>query len=306
VLGLGLLAILAAVPLAVKLTGVVFLMTLFTRVVILAIAAVSLNFILGYGGMISLGHAAGIGIGGYTVGILAHHGIYSGFLQWPAALALSALFALFTGALSLRTRGVYFLMITLAFAQMLYFLAVGLEKYGGDDGLTIYKRSTFLGLVDLSDKVTFYYVCFACLLACVLAVWRMSESHFGMVLRGARSNDRRMQALGISTYPYRLTAYVISGAMCGLAGALLANHTDFISPEMLSWTRSGDLIIMVVLGGLGTVMGPVAGTVAYLVLEEALSGLTEHWQILLGPFLVLVAMLQRGGMAGILSRWRRD
>jgi len=304
--GLGLLAVLAAIPLLVKLTGVVFLLTLFTRIVILAIAAVSLNFILGYGGMISLGHAVYLGIGGYTMGILAHHGITSGFVQWPVALALSALFALATGALSLRTRGVYFLMITLSFAQMVYFLTVGLDKYGGDDGLTIYKRSTFAGLLDLSDKVTFYYVCFALLIACVFAVWRMSRSHFGMVIRGAKSNDRRMQALGISTYRYRLTAYVIAGTMCGLAGVLLANHTDFINPEMLSWTRSGDLIIMVLLGGIGTVIGPVAGTVAYLVLEEGLSGVTEHWQIFLGPLLVLAALYRHGGIAGLLSWNRRD
>ena len=281
-----------------------FLLTLLTRIVILALAAVSLNFILGYGGMISLGHAVYLGIGGYTVGILAHHGINSGFVQWPIALALSALFALVTGALSLRTRGVYFLMITLSFAQMVYFLTVGLDKYGGDDGLTIYKRSTFAGLVDLSDKVSFYYVCFAILLVCVVAVWRMSRSHFGVVIRAAKSNDRRMQALGISTYRYRLAAYVIAGTMCGLAGVLLANHTDFINPEMLSWTRSGDLIIMVLLGGLGTVIGPVGGTVAYLVLEEALSGITEHWQIVLGPFLVLMALYRRGGIAGLLS-WNR-
>ena len=304
--GLGLLAVLAAIPLLVKLTGVVFLLTLFTRIVILAIAAVSLNFILGYGGMISLGHAVYLGIGGYTMGILAHHGITSGFVQWPVALVLSALFALATGALSLRTRGVYFLMITLSFAQMVYFLTVGLDKYGGDDGLTIYKRSTFAGLLDLSDKVTFYYVCFALLIACVFAVWRMSRSHFGMVIRGAKSNDRRMQALGISTYRYRLTAYVIAGTMCGLAGVLLANHTDFINPEMLSWTRSGDLIIMVLLGGIGTVIGPVAGTVAYLVLEEGLSGVTEHWQIFLGPLLVLAALYRHGGIAGLLSWNRRD
>lgn len=299
--GLGLLALLAAIPLIAKLIGYAFLMTLFTRIVILAIAAVSLNFILGYGGMISLGHAVYIGIGGYTVGILAHHGIHSAFVQWPLALLLSALFAVITGALSLRTRGVYFLMITLAFAQMVYFLTVGLEKYGGDDGLTIHQRSTLAGVVNLTDRVSFYYVCLACLAGCVILSWRMSQSHFGMVVRGSRSNDRRMQALGLSTYRYRLVAFVIAGTMCGLAGALLANHTDFISPEMLSWTRSGDLIIMVVVGGVGTVLGPVVGTVAYLVLEEALSSISEHWQLGFGVLLVLMAMFKRGGIAGLLS-----
>lgn len=300
-LGFGLLAALAAIPLIAKLIGFAFLMTLFTRIIILAIAAVSLNFILGYGGMISLGHAVYIGIGGYTVGILAHHGIHSGFVQWPLAIGLSALFALITGALSLRTRGVYFLMITLAFAQMIYFLTVGVEKYGGDDGLTIHKRSTFGWLLNLSDKESFYFVCLGCLLLCVTLVWRMSLSHFGMVVRGSRSNDRRMQALGLSTYRYRLVAFVIAGMMCGLAGALLANHTDFISPEMLSWTRSGDLIIMVVVGGVGTVLGPVIGTAAYLVLEESLARFSEHWQILFGLLLVLMALFKRGGIAGLLS-----
>lgn len=299
-LGLGLLVVLAAIPPIAKLIGFAFLMTLFTRIIVLAIAAVSLNFILGYGGMISLGHAVYIGIGGYTVGILAHHGVHSAFLQWPLALLLSALFALITGALSLRTRGVYFLMITLAFAQMAYFLTVGLEKYGGDDGLTIHQRSTFAGLVNLADKVSFYYVCLACLAVCVTLTWRMSQSHFGMVVRGSRSNDRRMQALGFSTYRYRLVAFVIAGMMCGLAGALLANHTDFISPEMLSWTRSADLIIMVVVGGVGTVLGPVVGTAAYLVLEEVLSRYSEHWQIGFGLLLVLMALFKRGGIAGLL------
>jgi branched-chain amino acid transport system permease protein len=298
---LALLAAFALVPLVAKLTGFPFLMTLFTRVLILAIAAVSLNFILGYAGLISLGHAVYIGIGGYTVGILAHHGIYSGLVQWPLAIGLSGLFALATGALSLRTRGVYFLMITLAFAQMFYFLTVGLEQYGGDDGLTIHRRSTFGGVVDLTDKASFYYVCLLCLVVCVMLVWRMSLSHFGMVVQGSRSNDTRMRALGISTYRYRLAAFVIAGTMCGLAGALLANHTDFISPEMLSWTRSGDLIIMVVVGGVGTVLGPVVGTAAYLVLEEVLARFSEHWQILFGLLLVLMALFKRGGIAGLLS-----
>jgi branched-chain amino acid transport system permease protein len=297
----GLLALLCAIPLIAKLLGFAFLMTLFTRILILAIAAVSLNFILGYGGMISLGHAVYIGIGGYTVGILAYHGVHSAFVQWPLALLLSALFAVVTGALSLRTRGVYFLMITLAFAQMVYFLTVGLEKYGGDDGLTIHQRSTVGGLLNLSDKGTFYYVCLVCLVLCVTLAWRMSLSHFGMVVRGSRSNDRRMQALGLSTYRYRLVAFVIAGMMCGLAGALLANHTDFISPEMLSWTRSGDLIIMVAVGGVGTVLGPVVGTVVYLVLEQVLSGISEHWQIGFGLLLVLMAIFKRGGISGLLS-----
>ena len=233
-------------------------------------AAVSLNLIMGFGGMVSFGHAAYIGIGGYAVGILAHEGVTSGFVQWPLALAVSALFALVIGALSLRTRGVYFIMITLAFAQMIYYVGVGLSRYGGDDGLTIYRRSQFGGLINLSNKTVFYYLCFGLLLATVYLVWRLVNSRFGMVIQGARSNDRRMRAIGFPTFRYRLACFVIAGTICGLAGVLLANHTDFISPAMMHWTRSGDLIIMAVLGGMGSVLGPVIGAVALLVFEEVL------------------------------------
>ena len=264
----------------------------------------SLNLILGYGGMMSFGHAAYLGIGGYAVGILAHEGIYSGFVQWPAALVASALFALVIGALSLRTRGVYFIMITLAFAQMAYYVVAGLARYGGDDGLTIYKRSQFLAPVDLTNKAQFYYVCLALLFASIYLVHRLVNSRFGMVVQGSRSNDLRMRAIGFPTYRYRLTCFVIAGTLCGLAGALIANNTDFVSPSMMYWTRSGDLIIMVVLGGMGSVIGPLVGAVALLVLEEVLSGITEYWQIILGPLLLLVVLFARGGIDGLLSKIR--
>ena len=280
------------------------LLTLFTRIVILGLAAVSLNLILGYGGMMSFGHAAYLGIGGYAVGILAHEGIYSGFVQWPVALAASALFALVIGALSLRTRGVYFIMITLAFAQMAYYVIAGLARYGGDDGLTIYKRSQFFSPIDLSNKVQFYYVCLALLFGAIYLVYRLVNSRFGMVIQGSRSNDLRMRAIGFPTYRYRLVCFVIAGTLCGLSGALLANHTDFVSPAMMYWTRSGDLIIMVVLGGMGSVIGPLIGAVALLVLEEVLSGITEYWQIILGPLLLLVVLFARGGIDGLLSKMR--
>jgi branched-chain amino acid transport system permease protein len=286
-------------------TGNYFLLSLFTRVVILAMAATTLNLIMGYGGMVSFGHAAYIGVGGYAVGILAHEGIYSGFLQWPLALAVSALFALVIGALCLRTRGVYFIMITLAFAQMIYFVAVALDRYGADDGLTIYQRSQFAGLIDLSNKTVFYYLCIALLGGTIYLVYRMVNSRFGMVIRGSRSNDRRMRAIGFPTFRYRLVCFVIAGTLCGLAGALLANHTDFISPAMMHWTRSGDLIVMVVLGGMGSVYGPLIGAVALLVLEEALSGITEYWQMILGPLLLLVVLFARGGIDGLLEGLRR-
>ena len=300
----GVLAALALVPLYTALTGNYFLISLFTRIVILAIAAVSLNLIMGFGGMVSFGHAAYLGIGGYVVGILAKEGFNSGFLQWPLALAVSALFGLAVGALSLRTRGVYFIMITLAFAQMVYYIAIALDRYGGDDGMTIYTRSQFGALINLSNKTAFYYLCFALLLGTAYLVWRIVNSRFGMVIQGARSNDRRMRAVGFPTYRYRLVCFVIAGMLCGLAGVLLANHTDFISPAMMHWTRSGDLIGMAVLGGMGTVLGPVLGAVTLLVLEEALSGITEYWQIVLGPIFLLVVLFARGGIDGVLAGLR--
>ena len=301
-----LLAGLALVPVYCHVTGNFFLLSLFTRIIILAMAAVSLNLIMGFGGMVSFGHAAYIGIGGYVVGILAYEGTTSGLIQWPLALVVSALFALVIGALSLRTRGVYFIMITLAFAQMIYYVGVGLSRYGGDDGLTIYRRSQFAGLINLNNKTAFYYLCFGLLLATIYCIWRLVNSRFGLVIQGSRSNDRRMRAIGFPTFRYRLACFVIAGTICGLAGVLLANHTDFISPAMMHWTRSGDLIIMAVLGGMGTVAGPVMGAVALLVLEETLSGITEYWQIILGPMLLAVVLFARGGIDGMLASLRRD
>jgi len=297
-----LLVALVLLPAYVELTGSRFLLTLFTRIVILALAAVSLNLILGYGGMMSFGHAAYLGIGGYAVGMLAFEGVSSGFVQWPVALLVSALFALLIGALSLRTRGVYFIMITLAFAQMAYYIVAGLARYGGDDGLTIQRRSQFFAPLNLSNKMQFYYICLILLLASMYLVWRLVNSRFGLAIQGARSNDTRMRAIGFPTYRYKLVCFVIAGMLCGLAGVLLANHTDFVSPAMMYWTRSGDLIIMVVLGGMGSTFGPLFGAVALLVLEEALSSITEYWQILLGPLLLLVVLFARGGIDGLLGK----
>ena len=316
-----LLAVLALVPVYCALTDNYFPVSLFTRILILAMAAVSLNLIMGYGGMVSFGHAAYIGIGGYVVAILAKEGINSGFVQWPLAILAAGLFALGVGALCLRTRGVYFIMITLAFAQMIYFVAIGLDRYGGDDGLTIYQRSQFGGAVDLSNKTLFYYFCFALLLATVYLVWRIVNSRFGMVLQGARSNERRMRAIGFAVFRYKLVCFVVAGVICGLAGVLLANHTDFISPAVMHWTRSGDLIVMAVLGGMGSVIGPVIGAVALLVLEETLPYLIEivgrlftdrdittareYWQLILGPMLLLIVLFARGGIDGLLASVRR-
>ncbi len=301
-----LLAILALIPLYAELTGDPFAITLFTRVLILAMAAVSLNLIMGYGGMVSFGHAAYLGLGGYAVGILAKEGVGSGFVQCPVAIAVSALFALVVGSLSLRTRGVYFIMITLAFAQMVYYVAIGLDRYGGDDGLTIYRRSQFGGGIDLNNKTLFYYVCLALLLASIYLTARIVNSRFGLVIQGARSNERRMRTIGFPTFRYKLVCFVIAGALCGLAGALLANHTDFISPGLMYWTRSGDLIVMVVLGGLGSAFGPLIGAVTYLAMEEALSRVTEYSGLIIGPALLLVAIYLHGGIDGLLRGARRD
>lgn len=316
-----LLAMLVLLPVYTAATDNTFIMTLFTRIVILAIAAVSLNLIMGFGGMVSFGHAAYLGIGGYVVGILAREGINAGLVQWPLALLLSGLFALGVGALSLRTRGVYFIMITLAFAQVAYYIANALDRYGGDDGLTIQTRSQFGGLMNLSNRTFFYYLCLALLLATVYLVWRMVNSRFGLVIQGARSNDRRMRAIGFPTFRYKLICFVIAGVLCGLSGVLLANHTNFISPALMHWTRSGDLIVMAVLGGMGTVFGPVIGAIALLVLEETLprmiglgsylvtghevAAAREYWQLILGPMLLLVVLFARGGIDGILAGLRR-
>ncbi|MGH7249252.1 MAG: branched-chain amino acid ABC transporter permease, partial [Pseudomonadota bacterium] len=270
------LAFLGLVPIYAAIAGDPFALTLFTRMLIMAIAAVSLNLIMGYGGMVSFGHAAYLGIGGYAVGILWKEGLGSAFVQWPVAIAASALFALVVGSLSLRTRGVYFIMITLAFAQMVYYVAQGLERYGGDDGLTIGNRSTFGGVIDIGNNTLFYYLCFALLLASLYLVSRLVNSRFGLAIQGARSNERRMGAIGFPTFRYKLACFVVAGALCGLAGALLANHTSFISPAIMYWTRSGDLIVMVIFGGLGSLFGPVIGAVAYLMLQEGLSRVTEY------------------------------
>ena len=316
-----LMFLLAAVPVFAVMTANTFLVTLFTRVIILGMAATSLNLILGYGGMVSFGHAVYLGIGGYAVGILAQEGASSGFVQWPLAILVSALFALLVGALSLRTRGVYFIMITLAFAQLVYYFGVGLDRYGADDGLSIRQRSQFAGLLNLSDRTQFYYLCLALLVVTIYLIGRLVNSRFGMVIQGARSNDRRMRAIGFPTFRYRLTAFVIAGAICGLAGALLANHTGFISPATMHWTRSGDLIVMVVLGGMASSFGPLIGAVTLLSLEEALPVLirvvasplfgdaalrmAEYWQIVLGPLFLLVVLFARGGIDGVLAGVRR-
>lgn len=296
-----LVLLLALVPAYAWATGNGFAVTLMTRALIYAIAATSLNLILGYGGMVSFGHAMFIGIGGYAVGILAAHGNADGIVQLPLAILISGLIALLVGALSLRTHGVYFIMITLAFAQMIYFVGVGLDWYGADDGMALARR-TRLGPIDLADKMHLYYLCLLVLLAMVGLTWRIVNSRFGMVIRGAKANEVRMHALGFPVFRYRLAALVIAGAMGGLAGALMANQAAFVSPAMMHWVQSGDLIVMVVVGGVGTLFGPLYGAIAFLVVEQVLSTWTENWQLIFGPLVVLLVLFGKGGISALIDR----
>ena len=298
-----------------------YLVSLFSRILIYALAAVSLDLILGFGGMVSLGHAAFFGIGAYVVGIFAFHSVEgipiiswpfqingheSGLIVWPAAILLSAISAALIGALSLRTSGMHFIMITLAFAQMLYYFFVSLEAYGGDDGLSLFSRNS-LPAVDLGDDTYFYYLCLVLLLSFLFFAYRLIHSRFGMAIQGSRENDRRMQALGFPTYRYKLACFIIAGAGAGLAGALIANQTEYVSPDLMHWTRSAEILIMVLLGGTGTLFGPVLGAATFLLLEEFLAIYTEHWMVYLGPFLILVVLFARRGIYGmIIGRERHN
>jgi branched-chain amino acid transport system permease protein len=307
-LGLGMLLL----PWAANKIGDPALISLATRIVIYAIAAASLNLILGYGGLVSFGHAAYFGVGAYAVGILYFHfsaaepflGFIPGTNQFlitlAVAMAASAIFALVLGALSLRTAGLQFIMITLAFAQMVFFLFVSLKYYGGDDGLIVRHRNVLFKL-DMGDDSTFYFVCVATAAVYFFLFWRLVESRFGLVLGGIRQNERRLAAIGISTYRYKLAAFVIAGAGAGVAGALMANFAKFVSPDLLHWSQSGELIVMVILGGGATLFGPLIGAGMLIGLETVLTGWTEHWQVFLGPFLILVAIFTRDG---VLSLWR--
>ncbi|WP_236025199.1 branched-chain amino acid ABC transporter permease [Arenibaculum pallidiluteum] len=305
--------LLAALPFVLPLLGAQAVVGLATRMLIYAIAAASLNLILGYAGLVSFGHAAYYGVGAYVVGILYAHwasdepllGLVPGTDQFllavPAAVIVSGLAALVLGALSLRTSGVQFIMITLAFAQMLFFLFVSLDHYGGDDGLIMRRPNALLGL-NLRDDATMYLVALGALALYLLLLSRIVRSRFGRVLSGIRQDERRVIALGIEPYPYKLAAFVIAGMGAGLAGALMANMTRFVSPDMLHWTKSGEFMIMVILGGVGSLFGPVLGAACLIGLEYVLAGLTEDWQFYLGPLLVLVVLFARGGLSGLLGR----
>jgi branched-chain amino acid transport system permease protein len=306
---------LATVPLYAWATDEPFTITLATRVAILALAGVGLNIALGLGGLVSLGHAAFFGIGGYAMGILASHaqsytplmespllieGTKSMPVIWISAIVAASLAALLIGALSLRTSGVYFIMITLAFGQMFYFFAISWPAYGGEDGLSIYVRNDFPGLNTL-DPIQFFGICFALL---TLALWlnaRLARSPFGLALNAARQNTQRVETVGLSPFRLRLAAFVVSGAITGLAGALFADLNRFVSPTMFSWQMSGEIIVFIILGGVGRLYGPVAGAALFITLEHTLGGLSEYWHIYLGALLLGVVLFARGGVIGLLA-----
>ncbi|MEQ6890377.1 branched-chain amino acid ABC transporter permease [Halomonas sp. CS7] len=308
---LGLLALTLLAPLVAHLLGEAYYVNLATRIVLVAMAGVGLNLALGHGGMISFGHAAYFGVGGYVAGISAYHAFDGSLLMglpgsddmlviWPVALTACGLLALAIGAVSLRTSGVYFIMITLAFAQMVYYFANSWPSYGGQDGLPIYLRNG-LPLIDSQDPLSFFLVCFALLLAAMAITSRLMGARFGAALTMARLNETRLATAGISPYPIRLMAFVISAMITGLAGALYADLNGFVSPAMLSWHFSGELMVIVILGGVGRLFGPLAGAIVYVLMETLLGGLTEYWLFFLGLVLLGVVLFARQGVIGWLA-----
>jgi branched-chain amino acid transport system permease protein len=298
------LVALVALPWLLQAIDQGFYVSLASRMLIFALAATSLNLVIGFGGMVSFGHAAYFGVGAYCVAILAEGGIVAAAYAWPAAVAVAALLALFVGVLSLRTRGVYFIMITLAFAQMVFYVVVSLKTWGGDDGLSLAHRSTF-GAFDLKNDTTFYFVVLALLAFVLVALDRVAHSRFGRVIQSIRENETRMEALGYPVFSYKLVCFVIGGALAGLAGALLVNQTGLASPNLLHWMQSGTLMVMIVIGGVGSVMGGVVGAVLLMVCEEAFVEISPHWQIGLGLVLLAVVLWAPLGIAGLVG-WGRN
>ncbi|QIK40594.1 branched-chain amino acid ABC transporter permease [Pontivivens nitratireducens] len=311
-------AVLLAVPVAAWLAGEIYTVTLATRVAVLALAGVGLNLALGSGGLVSLGHAAFFGAGGYAMGILASHAqSYQPLMEWPfliegtksmpviwlVAIASGALSALAIGVLSLRTSGVYFIMITLAFGQMFYYFAISWPAYGGEDGLSIYVRNGFPGLNTL-QPIQFFALCYALLIVALVLCARINASPFGLALNAVRQSAQRVETVGLSPLRLRLTAFVLSGAITALAGALFADLNRFVSPTMFSWQTSGEIMVFVILGGVGRLYGPVIGAAVFIMLEHWLGGVSEYWQLFLGVLLLGVVLFARGGLIGLFARRR--
>ncbi|WP_213953773.1 MULTISPECIES: branched-chain amino acid ABC transporter permease [unclassified Variovorax] len=302
-LALALLALLAAVPIVAQATGLDFYVGFATRLLIFSLAATSLNLILGFGGMVSLGHAAYFGFGAYLVGILMQQGIASAWIAWPVVMIASGVLALVIGVVSLRTKGVHFIMITLAFAQMMYYVMTSLKAYGGDDGMSLAGRSTLgTSALDLSSEPVFYWVVLAVTAAASYLLYRLINSRFGRVIQAIRENEVRMQALGYPVFRYKLACLAIAGSLAGLAGALIANQNMMVTPALLHWSQSGTLMVMVILGGMGYLSGGVLGAVVMLGLEEILSAYTTYWQFALGIILLCAVIAFPKGLAGMLER----
>jgi branched-chain amino acid transport system permease protein len=298
---LGVVAALVLLPLVALALGQPFYVVFATRVLIYALIATSLNLLIGYGGMVSFGHAAFVGTGAYTVAMLMPAGVASAWLLWPAALLASAGFAFLVGAVSLRTRGVYFIMITLAFAQMAYYLVLSLRILGSDDGLTLSSRPS-LGLVDLNRDTTFYYAALAILLAALAGMRALLNAPLGRALQGIRDNETRMEAIGFATYRLKLLVFVIAGAAAGLGGGLLVSLNGLVGPNLLNWTQSGMVMIMVILGGAGRLLGGALGAILLLVVEEAIAEHTIHWPLVIGAVLLAVVLFAPQGLAGLIRR----
>jgi branched-chain amino acid transport system permease protein len=300
--GLPLLLVLMLLPVLMQAAGQAFYIGVASRILIFALAATSLNLILGFGGMVSFGHAAFVGVGAYAAGILMHSGFNAAWLVLLVAFVTAGCFALLIGAISIRTQGVYFIMITLAFAQMLYYLMVSIKTYGGDDGLSLSGRFDLGWGLDLSQDALFYWLVLALAASVFLVAHRLLNSRFGHALQAIRESETRMVAIGFPVFWYKLIAFTLAGAMAGLAGALLANQTGFVSSSMMQWSESGVLMVMVILGGVGHLYGGLVGAIVFLVLEEALSSYTIHWQFGLGAVLLAVVLLAPNGLLSLLRR----
>lgn len=298
---IALLLLLAALPFGLTAFGQEFYIGFATRILIFALAASSLNLVLGFGGMFSLGHAAFFGIGAYAAAICQQAGINEALIAFPLAMAVAGIFALAVGAISLRTRGVYFIMITLAFAQMAYYLFVSARSLGGDDGLPLAGRMTLAG-IPLTDDTNLYFAAFFGLTVAMLFFGRLADARFGRVIQAIRENEMRMEALGYPVFSYRLVCFALGGALAGLAGALLANLTGLASPNLLLWTQSGTLLVMVIIGGVGYLYGGAVGALILLCLEEVLVGFTPHWHIVLGLILLGVVLFAPKGVAALFGK----
>jgi len=297
------LVLLLAFPLVAPALNLEFYVSFVRRVLIFALAATSLNFILGYGGMVALGHAAFFGAGAYVVAILSAQGVAQALIAWPAAMVVAGLLAFVIGVISLRTKGVYFIMITLAFAQMVFYLFISLRQYGGEDGINLTGPTLLPGL-NLADDRTFYYVVLVLVLTCLWWLNRVIQARFGQALQGIRENEARMEALGYPVFRIKLLAFVIAGVMAGLAGALLASHNQFVSPSLMHWTASANLIIMVIVGGIGLRYGGLVGAAVMLWLEEVLRLYTDYWHLPLGVLLLVIVLFAPRGVAGLLQKGR--